>query len=217
MSTAPGDAWSDYLSAAQRLDAVRRGAASVATEQERTLRAARDEAGGVRARLAPQRARLRELGVPEEELNPDPAELAAAAAAVGGDPAAALAALRQARVTADAADAAVLGAPGAGPATAGAPAWARNLLVYGPFAATAFVVQLVLYLVADGASLLGYAAGCGLAMPAAAFGLGWLVTGLVFAPGPDGRVQRTALVGAVVCFAPVALTCVGVGVLALAR
>jgi hypothetical protein len=214
----PDGAWADYLAAAQRLDAVRRGAATAATEYERTLRAAREEVAGVRARLAPQRARLRELGVPGEHLNPDPVELAAATRSVGDQPVAVLAALRQARITADAADAAVLGRPvaGPGPAAAGTPPWLRNLFVYGPFAATVFLVQLVLYVVADGDSLPAYAALCGLAMPAAAFGLGWVIIGYVFGPGPDGRVSRTPLLGAVVCFAPVALTCVGVGVLALA-
>jgi hypothetical protein len=54
-------------------------------------------------------------------------------------------------------------------------------------------------------------------MPAAAFGLGWLVVGLVFAPGPGGKVDRTPLIGAVACFAPVLLTCVGVGALAVLR
>jgi hypothetical protein len=212
------DAWGDYLAAAQRLDAVRRGAAAAATEQERALRAAREEVTGVRARLAPQRARLRELGVADPQLTPDPAELAAAGQAVGRQPGTVLSALRQARATADAADAAVLGRPvGPGPAAAGTPPWLRNLFVYGPFAATVFLVQLVLYVVADGDSLPAYAALCGLAMPAAAFGLGWVIIGYVFGPGPDGRVSRTPLLGAVVCFAPVALTCVGVGVLALAR
>jgi hypothetical protein len=214
-----GEPWSDYLAAAQRLDAVRRGAATAAAEQERTLRAAHEEVGRVRARLAPQRARLRELGVPDDRLVPEPAEVAEAAQAIGREPAAVLAALRQARGTADAADAALLGHGGllgrGGPVALGTPAWLRNLLVYGPFAVTVFLVQLALYVVADGASLPAYAALCGLAMPAAAFGLGWVVVGLVFAPGPRGRPERTPLLGAAVCFAPVALTCVGVGVLAL--
>ncbi|HYN96308.1 MAG TPA: hypothetical protein VES42_20895, partial [Pilimelia sp.] len=66
--TAP-DAWSDYVAAAQRLDAARRGLASAAAEDDRALRAARDELVGVRARLAPQRARLGELGVPADQLD----------------------------------------------------------------------------------------------------------------------------------------------------
>jgi len=97
------------------------------------------------------------------------------------------------------------------------PAWLRNLFVYGPFAAVVSLVQVALYLVADGPTLPAYAALCGLAMPAAAFGLGWLVIGLVFPPGPDGRPQRTPLVGAAVCLTPVVLTCMGVGLLAVIR
>jgi hypothetical protein len=208
-------AWRDYLDAAQRLDAVRRGAASSAAEQDRLLRASREELAALAARLAPQRARLRELGVPDDQLVPQPAELAAAAQAVGDGPASALAALRAARMTADGADAAVLGRGSAGPAPT--PAWLRNLLVYGPFAAVVLVVQLALYLTVDGSSLPLYAAMCGLTMPAAAFGLGWLVVGLAFAPGPDGRVERTPLIGAAVCLAPVLLTCVGVGALTVLR
>jgi hypothetical protein len=208
--------WEEYLAAAQRLDAVRRAEASAATERDRVLHAAREELSGVRARLAPQRARLRELGALDEELRPGPADAGAAAQIVGSDPGAVLAALRQARVTADAADAALLG--GGGPSPTGAqPPWLRNLLVYGPFAAVVFVVQLGLYLAVDDGSLPLYGAVCGLAMPAAAFVLGWAMIGLIFPPGPGGRVERTALVGAVVCFAPVLMLCVGAGALAVLR
>ncbi|HEU4426243.1 MAG TPA: hypothetical protein VFR67_27205 [Pilimelia sp.] len=225
----PGEVtWRDYVAAAQRLDAVRRGAANLAAEQDRVRTAAHEELVAARARLAPQRARLRELGVPDDRLTPTPAEGAAAAQAVGADPAAVLTALRHARMTADAADATVVsgrgfvpvgapGAPAGTPGAGGAPPWLRNLVVYGPFALAVLVVQLALYLTADESSLFGAAALCSLTMPAAAFGLGWLVTGMVFPPGPSGKPERTPLVGAVVCFAPVLLTCVGVGILALAR
>jgi hypothetical protein len=208
------EAWERYVAAAQRLDAVRRGAAGAAAEHDRIVRAAREELTAVRARLAPQHARLRELGAAAEQLVPEPGELAAGADVVGGHPTAVLAALRSARATADAADAALL----AGPEPAGAtPPMLRNLLVYGPFAATVFLVQLALYVAADGSSLPAYAALCGLVMPAAAFGLGWFVVGLVFPAGPTGRVDRTPVFGAVTCLAPVLLTCVGVGVLAVLR
>jgi hypothetical protein len=207
-------AWRDYVAAAQRLDAVRRGIANHAAEQQRARTAARDELAAVRARLAPQNARLREWGVPEDRLAPTPTEAAAAAQAVGGEPVTALAALHQARLTADAADAAVLsprGVPG------GAPPWLRNLLVYVPFAVVVFVVQLALYLTADGSTLAAAAVVCGLTMPAAAFALGWVVTGLVFPRGPRGRVERTPLVGAAVSFAPVLVACAIAGMLALLR
>jgi hypothetical protein len=207
-------AWEDYLAAAQRLDVVRREEASAAAKREHALRTAREELSGVRARLAPQRARLRELGVPEEQLAPGPVETAAATQTVGRDPAAIHAALRHARVTADAADAALLDG---GPTRAGSSPWLRNMLVYGPFAAIVFVVQLGLYLVVDGPTLPLYAAVCGLAMPAAAFALGWVVVGAVFPPGPAGRVERTPLAGVVVCFAPALLACVAAGALAALR
>ncbi|MEV6842684.1 hypothetical protein [Actinoplanes sp. NPDC051411] len=210
---APGP-WADYLAAAQRLDAVRRAASAAAGEQQATVAAAQQELGGVRARLAPQRARLvRDFGVPETELTPQPAEIASARQAVAGGAAAALAALRQARGTADAADAAIIG-PGPGPTRPWRP-WARNLLVYGPFAVTVLIVQFALYLVAPQGSVPKLALLCGLSLPVFAFGLGWVTIGFVW--GGDGKVDRTPIAGAIACFTPVLLTCMGVGVLALFR
>jgi hypothetical protein len=212
MSDATGP-WADYLAAAQRLDAVRRAATSAASEQAATVQAAQQELAAVRARLAPQRARLvQDLGVPESDLVPLETDLMAATQAVAGGSAATLAALRQARTTADAADAAMLG-----PRIRGQwRPWARNLLVYGPFAAAVLIVQIVLYLVAPSGSVPTYALLCGLSLPVLAFGLGWLTIGFVYGDGP-GKVDRTPLVGAVACLTPVLLTCMGVGVLALFR
>jgi hypothetical protein len=205
--------WADYLAAAQRLDAVRRVASSAANEQAATVQAAGQELAAVRARLAPQRARLvQDLGVPESDLVPLETDLMAATQAVAGGPAAALAALHQARATADAADAAMLGPR----ARAQWRPWARNLLVYGPFAAAVLIVQIVLYLVAPSGSVPTYALLCGLSLPVLAFGLGWVTIGYVYGGGP-GKVDRTPLIGAVACLAPVLLTCMGVGVLALFR
>jgi hypothetical protein len=214
----PVDPWIAYLAAARRLDVVRRGAAATAVEQAHAVQAARDELTGLRDRLAPQRNRLvQQFGVPETELTPTPTELAAAAQAVSGGPAAVLAALRQARATADLADAAtVSGSPVAAGGGTTAP-WLRNLLVYGPFAVVALVVQIVLYLLAESDSLLGYGLLCGLVMPVAAFGLGWLAIGLVFPAGSGGRVDRTPVVGAAVCLAPVVLACLGIGLLQIIR
>jgi hypothetical protein len=210
-SEPPAGPWAGYLAAAQRLDAVRRAATSAMSEQTATLLAAEQELAAVRARLAPQRARLvQDLGVPEAALLPQPAERESAAQAAAGGPAAVLAALRQARGTADAADAVMLGGPRT-PAT-----WrpvARNLLVYGPFAAAVLIVQIVLYLVAPSGSLPTYALLCGLSMPVLAFGLGWVTIGFVYAD-PSGRVDRTPLVGIIACLTPVLLTCMGVGLLA---
>ena len=206
-------AWNDYLAAAQRLDAVRRAASTAASDQAATVRAAAGELAAVRARLAPQRARLvRDLGVPESELVPLETDLLQAAQAVAGGPAAALVALRQARATADAADAAMLGA---GPRAPWRP-WARNLLIYGPYAAVVLIVQIVLYLVAPAGSVPTYALLCGLSLPVLAFALGWLTIGFVYGEGP-AKVDRTPLIGAVACLTPVLLTCMGVGVLALFR
>ena len=209
---APGP-WADYLAAAQRLDAVRRAASAAAGEQQANAAAARQELAAVRARLAPQQARMvRDLGVPEEELRPRPAELESASLAMAGGPAAVLASLQQARRTADAADAAVIGPAPRGPLRP----VARNLLVYGPFAAAVLVVQIVLYLVAPQGSVPTYALLCGLSMPVLAFGLGWVTIGFVYGGGPT-PVDRTPILGAVVCLTPVLLTCMGVGLLAFFR
>jgi hypothetical protein len=205
--------WADYLAAAQRLDAVRRAASAAAGEQQAAAAAARQELAAVRARLAPQQARMvRDFGVPEGELIPRPAELEAATLAVAGGPASVLAALQQARQTADAADATIIGP---GPASPLRP-WARNLLVYGPFAAAVLIVQIVLYLVAPQGSVPTYALLCGLSMPVLAFGLGWVTIGFVYGGGP-APVDRTPILGAVTCLTPVLLTCMGVGLLAFFR
>jgi hypothetical protein len=209
---APGP-WADYLAAAQRLDAVRRAASAAASEQQAALTAAHQEFADVRARLAPQHARLvRDFGVPEMELTPRPAELESASLALAGGPTAVLAALQQARRTADAADATIIG-----PAPRGGPLRpvARNLLIYGPFAAAVLIVQIVLYLVAPQGSVPTYALLCGLSMPVLAFGLGWVTIGFVY--GGDGPVDRTPIIGAITCLTPVLLTCMGVGLLAFFR
>ena len=206
--TAPADPWADYLAAAQRLDVVRRAASSAVSDQAQAVQSAQQELAGVRARLAPQRSRLaRDLGVPEAELTPQPAELAAAAQALPPGAAGVLAALHQARATADAADASMLTA---GRATQWTP-WMRNLLVYGPFAVAVLLVQIVLFLIVDGNDRYGWAIGWALLMPGLAFALGWLTIGFVFGGGP-GRTDRTPLLGVVVCLAPVLVTCMGVGV-----
>ncbi|MCM4077397.1 hypothetical protein [Paractinoplanes hotanensis] len=203
---APGP-WADYLAAAQQLDAVRRAASAAATEHQAAVTAARQELSVVRPRLAAQEARLtRDLAVPPPELTPTSADRDVAAQAVAGGPAAALAALQQARRTAEAGDALL---------TETAPArqwrpWARNLLIYGPFAAVVLIVQIVLYLVASPGSVPTYALLCGLSMPVLAFGLGWITIGFVYGGDPEG-VDRTPIVGAVACLTPVLLTCMGVG------
>ena len=104
LGNTPDNAWAEYLAAAQRLDTVRRSAAAIAGEQARSVQTAQQTLITVRARLAPQQSRLRALGIPEAALQPTSAEVAAAGAALAGDPGAALAALEQAQSAADAAD-----------------------------------------------------------------------------------------------------------------
>ncbi|MFK3981705.1 hypothetical protein ACI2K4_15160 [Micromonospora sp. NPDC050397] len=137
-------AWEDYLAAAQRLDAVRQGAATAAGEQAEAVQDAREELTAVRARLVPQQARLRALGVPEPELVPAPAEVAAAGQAMAAGPAAVLAGLRQARGTADVADVMVTATRLPSAALGGTShrrrTWVHALVVYGPFALAVLVL-----------------------------------------------------------------------------
>lgn len=137
-------AWEEYLAAAQRLDAVRRGAATAAGEQAEAVQDAREELTAVRARLVPQQARLRALGVPEPELVPAPDEVAAAGRAMAAGPAAVLAGLRQARGTADVADVMVtatrLPSSVLGGTSRRRRTWVHALVVYGPFALAVLVL-----------------------------------------------------------------------------
>ncbi|HEY0000234.1 MAG TPA: hypothetical protein VGB74_07255 [Actinoplanes sp.] len=206
MPPAPGP-WADYLAAAQRLDAMRRAASAAAGEQQTAVAAAGQELAVVREQLADQATRLtRDLGVPPGELSPQPADRDVAAQAVAAGPAAALAALEQAHRTVNAADALIV-APA--PVARRWRPWARNMLIYGPFAAAVLIVQIALYLVAPPGTVPTYALLCGLSMPVLAFGLGWLTIGFVYG-GPEG-VDRTPIIGLVACLTPVLLTCMGVG------
>jgi hypothetical protein len=204
------DPWDDYVAAAQELDSVRRVASSMAGEHAATVTAARQELTSVRARLAPQRARLaRDFRVPESDLTPHPADQAAAMERVAGGPPAVLSALREARATADAADNAFVGPGPVGPERPRV----RNMLVYGPFAAAVLLVQVLLFLVGSGSPSTP-ALLCGLSMPLLAFGLGWATIGFVY--GGDGvSVDRTPVLGLITCLTPVLLTCAGTGVGAL--
>jgi hypothetical protein len=216
-------AWEDYLTAAQRLDATRRLAATAAAEQAGVRQAATDELAAARRRLALQQARLADVTarrrVRPPVLTPTEAE-AAAELAPGSGPVAVLAALHHARSTLDAADAGLtdVDRPGAAGRLAGRPPAVRNLPVYGGFALVALVLQAVLFAATSAESLPLVAPVCGLALPLLAFALGWLTVGLVYPPPGGGRVDRTPLVGAAACLvAPVLLTCAGFGVLALMR
>lgn len=190
-------AWSEYLAAAQRLDTVRREAADAAAGEAAALAAARDELPTLQAGLTMQATRLLDTasrtGSPPPVLQPGPAELHDAAQAVAGGPAVALAALRQAGANVDVADGALarLDDEGTGPQAL------RNLLVYGPLALVALLVQLAVAGLAEPGAQLFFAAVCGLVLAPLAFGAGWLLTGVVHPERP-----RTPQVGALVCIAP---------------
>ena len=186
--------WQEYLEAARQLSAQAAppGAPDVPGELAR-----------LQARLTPQQVRLRRAGASPEQLAPTAAEIAAAAQAMAAGPAAMLTAVRHARSAADFADAILVGsvAPPAPPQ----PVWRRNLLIYGPFAGVVLLVQVGLALAAGDRLSVG-ALLCGLTMPLAAFGLGWLLVGLVFRPPGGGPVDRTPLAGAALCAAPLLVT-----------
>ncbi|MFJ6196081.1 hypothetical protein [Micromonospora sp. NPDC092111] len=201
-------AWTDYLAAARQLDGVRRGAATAAAAQARAVEAARAELTEVHARLAPQQARLRELGVPAIALDPTPPELAEATRVMVGGPAAVLAALRAARGWVEGADGA-LAAHGSLSPAAWPPRW-RNLLVYGPLALVVPLVELVLFLATGTGPVSVAALLLGLPLPAAAFAAGWHGVGRLFPPGPDGRWDRTPRLGLLTCLVPAVLTAAGI-------
>lgn len=196
-------AWEEYLAAAQQLDAVRRAAAG----GEQPVRVDPEEVLRLQARLIPQQTRLQRAGVPASRLVPTPEEVAAASRALQGGPERAVAALRAARATADLADAVLIGS--VPPPVPELPVWRRNLLVYGPFALVVFVVQVGLALAA-GDRISGGALLCGLVLPLVAFGLGWLTVGLVFRPPAGEPVDRSTLLGAALCAAPLLVTLVWV-------
>jgi hypothetical protein len=218
-------AWDDYLGAAQRLDSVRRRAAAIVTEQSNVHRAARDELAGVSRRVALQQARFTDVagryGARPPALAPSDADVNAALVP-GSGPTAVLAALQHARSTLDSADAELVAIDSTGVRAArlaDRPAAVRNLVIYGAFALLVLILQGVLFVIASEESLPLLAPICGLVLPLLAFALGWLTVGLIYPPATrGGSVDRTPLVGAVVCLvAPVLLTCAGFGAFALLR
>ncbi|MBB5871248.1 hypothetical protein F4553_004627 [Allocatelliglobosispora scoriae] len=191
--------WQDYLSATQRLDAVRREAAEVVAAEAAALTAAREELPAVRARLALQHQRLVEVatagGGAPPPLIPTQVDTAAANRQVAGGPVVVLAALRQARSTVDVADAAI---------AAGAPAGKfdlRPLLVYGPIALLLLLFQAYLLVVVDprpGTLLL--LVPCDALLAVLGWGIGWLLVAPILKTK-----QRAGGLGAIVCALPVAL------------
>jgi hypothetical protein len=197
--TEGNDAWSDYLSSAHQLDAVRREAVLAAAEEAEAVAAARAELPTLQSRLEAQAARLHEAAlerdVPPPPLAPGAEEKEAAQGAVAGGPGAVLGAVRQAGSTMDAADAAL-----ARMSRRQVPQAIRNLVAYGPAAFVAMVVQLVFTLLVDQRTKVFYAFVCGLTMAAMFWGVAWLVLGLAYP-----RKNKTPRFGAFVCAVPVFL------------
>jgi len=206
-------AWDEYLAAAQRLDAVRRDAATAAAARTAAVQAAGQDLGTVRQRLALQSARLADLAaraamaplmLAPEPAMPDPP-----------DPAAAGALLRTAVTDLDTADAALsevdTGTVARGPFP-DLPQTTRNVLVYGAVALVVLITQLVLFFVASGPAASVGALVCGAALPALGYGVSWASIGLLY-----GKVDRTPVLGAGISAAPVVLLCGGVAVTAFLR
>ncbi|MFV2099500.1 hypothetical protein [Micromonospora sp. LOL_024] len=201
-------AWADYLAATRQLDGVRRGAATAASEQARTVQSARTELATVRTLLAPQQARLRELGVPSISLVPTPPELTEATRSMVGGPRSVLSALRDARRFALNADY-TLTARGLS-RVAHWPARPRNLLVYGPLGLLVPLLLVAVLLVAGTGAVTVLALVVGLPGPAVASGVGWWAVGRFFPPRPGEQVDRTVRFGVLACLAPAVATTAGI-------
>jgi hypothetical protein len=191
--------WNDYLSAAHRLDAVRREAAQSAASEAEAVVTARGEIPGVQARLAIQAGRLLEsalqAGVSPPALVPGPVEQHAAEQAVEGGPHVVLTALRQARSEVDVADSALarLDEPEAGQLL-------RNLPFYGAAGGVATLIQVLFALLAEPGTREPYALACGLVMA----GMLWAIAAVLISIVHPRR-PRTVRAGAVVTAAPVLL------------
>ncbi len=206
-------AWDDYLTAARRLDAVRRDAASAVVARTTAVQAASQELTTVRQRLVLQRARLADLagraGMPVPPLTPD------APVPDPPDPAATGALLRVAVGDLDSADATLsevdTGTIARGPFP-DLPQTTRNLVVYGACALVVLITQLILFFVASSPAASVGALVCGATLPALGYGVSWLSIGLLY-----GKVNRTPVLGAAVSAAPVVLLCGGIAVSAFLR
>jgi hypothetical protein len=193
--------WEEYVAAARTLDAVRRAAAGVVAEHTAGLKAAREDLTGVRARLAIQQARLldtaRQAGAAPPVLAPQPADIAAAQAALGAAPTprAVRGSLHAARATLDTADAVLSGLAEVAAGPPRSPS-SRNALVYGGYAVLAALLEVVAFLIVpEGAGAL-VIVGCGLFLPLFVFALGWLTVGAFRAPPGAPAASRTPGLGA---------------------
>ncbi len=192
-------AWTEYLTAAHRLDSVRREAASAAAAEAEAISVARSELPTIQARLAIQAGRLLEstlqAGIAPPTLVPTPAEQHLAEHAVRGGPHVVLTALRQARSEVDVGDAALsrLDDPEPGQLR-------RNLLIYAPAGAVAAIIQTMFAFLADPRTREFYAITCGLTMAALLFGIAWLAVTITHPRRP-----KTPIIGALATFAPTLL------------
>jgi hypothetical protein len=207
-------AWDEYVAATRRLDTVRRDAAAAAAEQQSAAQAAQGELDYVRGRLALQQREWPNAGLAIPNLAPTPADVPEPGV-VGERPVDVLATLRRSRSMVDEADALVVGWQSRPGDIASLPPALRNLFVYATLAFFVLVTQLVLFSIVTEAPF--YLPLCGLVLPAAAFGLGYVTIGLVFPAPPGSKVDRTPVLGGAVCLASVVLLCAGIGVMAALR
>jgi hypothetical protein len=209
-------AWNDYLVAAQRLDAVRREAASVVTAEAASVQATKEELATVRRRIDAQRTRLLDTAFRSGLVPPTLA--ATGPAHLDDDPTTTVATLDRACADLDAADALLAEAdrPGIAAGLFGSrPPALRNLIVYGTFAIVVLLLQLILFVSLKDSAASIAATVAGAILPIIGFGLAWLGVGAMFREG--GQVDRTPVLGAAVSAIPVVLLCAGFGVFALVR
>ena len=206
-------AWAEYLDAAQRLDAARREAETLAAERAAVAKTAAADLVTTRRRLEAQRARLaeaaRRLGVRAPRLTMDAVEQAQGRATLGyfrasSPAAAAAAALRANRATLDAGDAAVAGLEDPhGPAQA--VGVGRNSAVYALTALAACLIPVLLIgFGPDDPSreitvLLGAGSYCGaVVLPLLGYALAWVTVGALGKQPGVPPPSRNAALGAVI-------------------
>jgi hypothetical protein len=200
--------WDSYLDAARRLDRVRREAAALATAEATAVHAARHELAGIRRHVDRQRARLRVVA--QQAGLPAPIVTPVHAVPDPGDVPAITDALRAATAALIAADD-VLGRVEHSHRRRGRvaawPAGQRNALLYGGFAATVVLIQILV--LTFGAATGSVATLLSAALPLLGFGAAWAAVGLIFRG--SGRVNRTPVLGAAINAAPVILLYAMVG------
>lgn len=174
------NAWDEYVTAAQRLDEVRREATSIVSTQAATLEAARGELASLRPRLARQATRLSIVDLPRAPAVPEPT-----------DPADAALLLRESADRVGTADA-ILSAVDADEARRRPER--RNIALYLGFAVLMALPALVVLPFVRRSVLLVPVVGCAAFFPLIGYGLAWLLA---------DRRNRTPVLGAAVSVATV--------------